>query len=71
MQRAKKQVDVLERFRAREDRLAGIIRIFQAVDLCLRDRDLAAVMLRICFKAVKRLFSCRIGAMLLALSMIC
>ena len=36
---------ILKRFRARKNRLAGIVQIFQAVDLCLRDLDLAAVML--------------------------
>ena len=45
MQRAEEQVYILKRFRARKNRLAGIVQIFQAVDLCLRDSDLAAVML--------------------------
>ena len=45
MQRAEEQVHILKRFRARKNRLAGIVQIFQAVDLCLRDLDLAAVML--------------------------
>ena len=33
VQRTEEQVDVLKRFFARKDRLAGIIQIFQAVDL--------------------------------------
>jgi len=45
MQRAEEQVHILKRFRARKNCLAGIVQIFQAVDLCLRDLDLAAVML--------------------------
>ena len=45
MQRAEEQIHILKRFRARKNRLAGIVQIFQAVDLCLRDLDLAAVML--------------------------
>ena len=37
MQRAEEQIHILKRFRARKNRLAGIVQIFQAVDLCLRE----------------------------------
>ena len=62
MQRAEVKVHILERFRAGERRLTGVIQVHQTVDLCLCDLDLAAVVLKIVLKPVKGHFACHIGA---------
>ena len=61
MQRAEVKVHILERFRAGERRLTGVIQVHQTVDLCLCDLDLAAVVLKIVLKPVKGHFACHIG----------